>query len=43
VPEEIIIATEHAKYDVMAGARLNFIEIEWCRYAGGWKPRRTPW
>jgi HK97 family phage portal protein len=26
VPEEIITATEHAKYDVMAGARLNFIE-----------------
>jgi len=26
VPEEIITATEHAKYDVMAGARLNCIE-----------------
>jgi HK97 family phage portal protein len=26
VPEEIICATEHAKYDVMEGARLNFIE-----------------
>src|SRR6266446_3596212 len=26
VPEEIVTATEHAKYDVMAGARLNFIE-----------------
>ncbi len=26
MPEEIITATEHAKYDVMAGARLNFIE-----------------
>jgi HK97 family phage portal protein len=26
VPEEIITATEHAKYDVMQGARLNFIE-----------------
>src|SRR5512140_363669 len=26
VPEEIITATDHAKYDVMAGARLNFIE-----------------
>jgi HK97 family phage portal protein len=26
VPEEIVTSTEHAKYDVMAGARLNFIE-----------------
>jgi HK97 family phage portal protein len=26
VPEEILTTTEHAKYDVMAGARLNFIE-----------------
>ncbi|HLH54555.1 MAG TPA: phage portal protein [Verrucomicrobiae bacterium] len=26
VPEEIVASTEHAKYDVMAGARLNFIE-----------------
>jgi HK97 family phage portal protein len=26
VPEEILTATEHAKYDVMQGARLNFIE-----------------
>jgi len=26
VPEEIIIATDNAKYDVMAGARLHFIE-----------------
>src|SRR5205085_12338494 len=26
VPEEIITATEHAKYDVMQGARQNFIE-----------------
>jgi HK97 family phage portal protein len=26
VPEEIITSTEHAKYDVMHGARLNFIE-----------------
>ena len=26
VPEEIISGTEHAKYDVMQGARLNFIE-----------------
>jgi phage portal protein BeeE len=26
VPEEIVTTTEHAKYDVMAGARLNFIE-----------------
>ena len=26
VPEEIITSTNHAKYDVMAGARLNFIE-----------------
>ncbi len=26
VPEEIITATEHAKYDVMVGARQNFIE-----------------
>ena len=26
VPEEIITATDHAKYDVMAGTRLNFIE-----------------
>ncbi len=26
VPEEIVSSTEHAKYDVMAGARLNFIE-----------------
>ncbi len=26
VPEEIITTTEHAKYDVMEGARLNFIE-----------------
>jgi len=26
VPEEIITTTENAKYDVMAGARLNFIE-----------------
>src|SRR5207247_6298519 len=26
VPEEIITATDHAKYDVMQGARLNFIE-----------------
>src|SRR5258706_1453289 len=26
VPEEIITATEHAKYDVMTGARQNFIE-----------------
>ncbi len=26
VPEEILTATDHAKYDVMQGARLNFIE-----------------
>jgi HK97 family phage portal protein len=26
VPEEIVTTTEHAKYDVMEGARLNFIE-----------------
>lgn len=26
VPEEIITTTEYAKYDVMTGARLNFIE-----------------
>jgi HK97 family phage portal protein len=26
VPEEILTATEHSKYDVMEGARLNFIE-----------------
>ena len=26
VPEEIVTTTEHAKYDVMTGARLNFIE-----------------
>ncbi len=26
VPEEIVTTTEHAKYDVMRGARLNFIE-----------------
>jgi hypothetical protein len=26
VPEEIVTTTDHAKYDVMAGARLNFIE-----------------
>jgi phage portal protein BeeE len=26
VPEEIVTATDHAKYDVMQGARLNFIE-----------------
>jgi phage portal protein BeeE len=26
VPEEVLTTTEHAKYDVMAGARLNFIE-----------------
>lgn len=26
VPEEIITATDNAKYDVMAGSRLNFIE-----------------
>ena len=26
VPEELITATDHAKYDVMQGARLNFIE-----------------
>src|SRR5207237_3683714 len=26
VPEEIITTTDGAKYDVMAGARLNFIE-----------------
>jgi HK97 family phage portal protein len=26
VPEEIITATDHAKYDVMQGARLNFVE-----------------
>jgi HK97 family phage portal protein len=26
VPEEILTTTDHAKYDVMAGARLNFIE-----------------
>jgi phage portal protein BeeE len=26
VPEEIITTTDHAKYDVVAGARLNFIE-----------------
>jgi hypothetical protein len=26
VPEEIITSTNNAKYDVMAGARLNFIE-----------------
>jgi phage portal protein BeeE len=26
VPEELITSTEHAKYDVMHGARLNFIE-----------------
>lgn len=26
VPEEIVTSSDHAKYDVMAGARLNFIE-----------------
>jgi HK97 family phage portal protein len=26
VPEEVVTATDHSKYDVMAGARLNFIE-----------------
>jgi hypothetical protein len=26
VPEEIITGTDHAKYDVMQGARQNFIE-----------------
>jgi phage portal protein BeeE len=26
VPEEVLTATDHSKYDVMAGARLNFIE-----------------
>lgn len=26
VPEEVVTTTEHAKYDVMEGARLNFIE-----------------
>jgi phage portal protein BeeE len=26
VPEEIVTTTDHAKYDVMEGARLNFIE-----------------
>jgi len=26
VPEEIVTTTDYAKYDVMAGARLNFIE-----------------
>ncbi len=26
VPEEVVTSTDHAKYDVMAGARLNFIE-----------------
>jgi phage portal protein BeeE len=26
VPEEILSATDHAKYDVMQGARLNFLE-----------------
>src|SRR5881396_1158994 len=26
VPEEIVTTTDHAKYDVMQGARLNFIE-----------------
>ena len=34
VPEEIITTTEKAKYDVMAGARLNFIEnrvVPFCR------------
>lgn len=34
VPEEVITATDHAKYDVMQGARLNFIEnrvIPLCR------------
>jgi phage portal protein BeeE len=34
IPEEIITSTDNAKYDVMAGARLNFIEnrvIPLCR------------
>jgi HK97 family phage portal protein len=34
VPEEIVTTTDHAKYDVMQGARLNFIEnriIPLCR------------
>jgi phage portal protein BeeE len=34
VPEEIVTSTENAKYDVMTGARLNFIEnrvIPLCR------------
>src|SRR5437899_8446967 len=34
VPEEIITSTDHAKYDVMQGARLNFVEnrvIPLCR------------
>jgi phage portal protein BeeE len=26
VPEEIVCTTDHNKYDVMSGARLNFIE-----------------
>ena len=26
VPEEIVVTTDNAKYDVMAGSRLNFIE-----------------
>lgn len=34
MPEEIVTTTSHAKYDVMAGSRLNFIEnrvIPLCR------------
>jgi HK97 family phage portal protein len=34
IPEEIITTTDHAKYDVMQGARLNFVEnrvIPLCR------------
>src|SRR5205085_12554599 len=34
VPEEIVTTTDHSKYDVMQGARLNFIEnriIPLCR------------
>jgi phage portal protein BeeE len=26
VPEELVTSTDHAKYDVMEGARLNFVE-----------------
>jgi len=41
VPEEIVTTTDHNKYDVMQGARLNFIEHRIAPLCAGSKPKNN--